>query len=205
MFRIAVAAWALMTGVAGAQGVVIERTLAIVAGQIITLSDVTTLRELGLIEVGAAEDPVAAGARRLIERALILREVERYAPGAPAEAEVDARLAAIRDRYESALDLARVLEAGGFTTARLRAWVRDDLRIASYLAQRFPAAGLPTDQEIGAYFAERREEYERDEVPFEQILPIVRERLVAERRQALIADWVEGLRRRAEVVELYPP
>ena len=52
------------------------------------------------------------------------------------------------------------LDAGGFTEARLRAWVRDDLRIAAYLDQRFAAAGAPTDEEVAAYYAAHRDEFD---------------------------------------------
>ena len=33
--------------------------------------------------------------------------------------------------------LARVLRDGGFAERRLRAWIRDDLRVEAYLQQRF--------------------------------------------------------------------
>jgi peptidyl-prolyl cis-trans isomerase SurA len=204
----ACAAAALLAVLSGPRGsaqepVVIERTLAIVDNQVITLSDVRTMSALGLVETLGADDAVAAGTERLIERMLMLREVQRYAPSEPSEAEIDAALARLRGRYETALAFARVLEAGGFTTARLRAWVRDDLLITSYLDQRFAVAGVPTEQDIGAYYAAHREEFERSGVPFEEVVPLIRSRLAGERRRDLIADWVEGLRRRTEVVELY--
>jgi hypothetical protein len=74
---------------------------------------------------------------------LILREVQRYAPLAPSESAVEARLAAITRRFASPVALMKVLETHGFTEARLRAWVRDDVRTENYLAQRFASAGTP--------------------------------------------------------------
>ena len=118
-------------------GELIERTLAIVAGEAITLADVQTARALALIE-GAPD--VNAATERLIERALMLREVQRYAPLEPDEASIQQRLGQVRDRLAPD-ELARVLAAGGFTEARLRAWIRDDLRIATYLDQRFASTG----------------------------------------------------------------
>jgi len=203
--RMGVTMGALLLGVAlSAQApVVIERTLALVGGQIITLGDVRAATALGLVDLPVAEDPVALATERLIERTLMLREVERYAPGEPSEAAIEARLAEVRGRYETPLALTGALEAGGFTPARLRAWIRDDLRVASYLEQRFAAAGVPTDQDIGAYYSAHREEFEESGVPFEEIAPLVRARLAGERRRELIVDWVEGLRRRTEIVALY--
>lgn len=122
---------------AGAQpGELIERTLAIVGGQVITLSDARTAVALGLIEVapGAPEVTVTP---RLIDRMLMLREVQRYAPPEPVEADIDAELALVKTRLASLESYARALEAGGVTDTWVRAWIRDDRRITAYLNQRF--------------------------------------------------------------------
>ena len=115
----------------------IERTLAIVAGQVITLSDARTAVALGLVDPPADTADAVAVTPRLIERMLMLREVQRYAPPEPSDAEIDAQWAALKARFADAQLFARALEAGGFTEARVRAWIRDDLRIAAYLNQRF--------------------------------------------------------------------
>lgn len=128
---------------AGAQQELVERTLAIVGGSAITLSDVRTAMALGLIET----NDVAVATEGLVQRALILREVERYAPPEPDAAQVEDRLQDIRQRLD-APQVAAVLEAGGFSESRLRAWLRDDLRIAAYLNQRFAADGPERRQSL---------------------------------------------------------
>jgi hypothetical protein len=115
---------------------VIDRTLAIVSGRTITLSDAKTVLALGLVE-GTAVD--VALVQRLVERELILREAERYQPPEPSRDRFEADLAAVVARAGGEEALTRVLASGGFTFERLRTWVRDDLRIASYLQQRFVA------------------------------------------------------------------
>jgi hypothetical protein len=177
----------------------IERTLAIVGGRVITWSDQRTAMALGLVQGGAP-----AALERLVERELMLREVERYAPPEPAEAAIEARLADVR-RAIPAGDLGSVLEAGGFTEDRLRAWVRDDLRIAAYLGQRFAAVGVPSDQEVAAAYARERAEFERAGATFATAAPLLRDRLADERRRELIADWIADLRRRADVTILADP
>jgi hypothetical protein len=126
------------------QGELIERTLAIVAGQVVTLADVRTARALGLV---SAADDLNASIERLVERALILREVDRYVPPEPPEAAIGQRLDELRTRLGDA-EFERVLTAGGFTEPRLRAWIRDDLRMASYLNQRFSAAVGPSRADL---------------------------------------------------------
>ena len=120
---------------------ILDRTLALVGGQAITLSDVRAAIELGLIEGGTSD--VAAMTARLVDRELILREVQRYAPPAPPDSAVETRLAEITKRLASPVALMKVLETHGFSEHRLRAWLRDDLRTEGYLAQRFASAGTP--------------------------------------------------------------
>jgi hypothetical protein len=118
-------------------GELVERTLAIVAGNAITLSDVRAATALGLV---AKATDVDAATEALVERALKLREVERYAPPEPDAARIDAAIAEIRDRL-GPQQVETVLAASGMTEARLRTWIRDDLRITTYLNQRFAADG----------------------------------------------------------------
>jgi hypothetical protein len=177
----------------------IERTVAIVGGQVITLSDVRAGIALGLVETESGEDPVESATSRLIDRALMLREVQHYAPPEPPDAAIEERLAAARARFPSDEAYRTVLAAGGFSDARLRSWVRDDLRLTAYLDQRFAAAGVPNDQDIATYYNQHRTEFEGSGVAYADAVPLIRERLAAERRRELITDWLSDLRRRTEV------
>lgn len=197
----AIVAWLIPVAVSAQPGELIERTLAIVGTQVITLSDARAALRLGLVEAERSADPASA-TQALVDRELVLREVQRYAPPAPSESAVDARLDEIKKRLPTAAEWTRIFEETGFTEVRLRAWVRDDLRTVAYLAQRFASASTPTDDEIGAIFSQQRAEFERAGTTFEQAAPVLRERLVASRRRELIADWVSDLRRRTEVVIL---
>lgn len=180
----------------------IERTLAIVGGRVITWSDQRTAMALGLVE----GDGLAA-LERLVERELMLREVERYAPPEPPDSAIEARVNDLGRRYETgdSRSLDGLLDAGGFTRDRLRAWVRDDLRIAAYLGQRFAAVGAPSDQEVAAAYAREQAAFERAGLTFAAAAPGLRDRLSAEHRRELIADWIADLRRRADVTILGNP
>lgn len=139
---------------------------------------------------------------QLVDRELILREVQRYAPVAPSESAVETRLEEIQKGLADAAAMTRVLDQYGFTSTRLRAWVRDDLRTQAYLAQRFASASTPTDAEVAQAYARARAEFDKAGQSFEQAALVVRERLVASRRIELIADWVSDLRRRTDVIIL---
>ena len=71
---------------------IIDRVLAILPGQIVTLSDVEAAIDLGLVEVPAGTDRIAGGLSALIDRMLMLNEVRRVAPAEPSPAAIDARV-----------------------------------------------------------------------------------------------------------------
>ena len=195
----------LLGGVASAAAAqppeLIERTMAIVGGQAVTLSDARAAITFKLVDVGGSVAPEQTATARLIDRELMLREVRRYAPPAPTEAAIDARLGEIRTGF-SAASFARALEISGLTEARLRAWVRDDLRTQAYLAQRFVSASTPSDVEIAGAYAQQKEAFDRAGTTLVLAAPVLRERLIASRRRELIADWVADLRRRTDVILL---
>jgi len=201
------ALWIAAAGAGAAQ--TIDRVMAAVGGRIVTLSDVRAARELDL--VAGASQP-AGGTRevldRLIDRMLMLEEVERYAPPEPDARAVDARVDAIRGGFASKEAFDAALRVSGMTEASLRQWVRNDLRIAAYLDQRFSAAIEPTGEELENYVSQVRSELEAGgggPVDEDRLRRLARERAVVERRQALIRDWLEGLRRRASVVYTEAP
>jgi hypothetical protein len=151
---------------AAAQSETIDRVLAVVAGRLIMLSDVTASRELGLVRAQASDvDPVRAVLLKLIDRELMVSEVDRYAPPEPSVDVLDRETAAVRARFESSAAFEAALARSGLDAAHLRERLRQDLRIRAYQDQRFASADA--------------------------------------RRASLIDDWVAGLRRRADLIDLY--
>lgn len=151
----------------GARAEVLDRVLAVVAGRLIMLSDVTAARDLRLVPIEAAADPVRDVLMKLIDRELVLVEVDRYAPPEPTADAVDREMQRIRTRFASQAELDAALARSGLDIQDLRETLRRDLRMRAYLDQRFAGAG--------------------------------------DRRQALIDEWMTGLRRRGDVMNLYLP
>jgi len=152
---------------APARAETIDRVLAVVAGQLITLTDVTAALDLRLQATDGAADPVRAVLSKLIDRELILSEVDRYAPPEPTAEAVDREVQRVLARFPSQEALDAALARSGIDEKHLRETLRQDLRMRAYLDQRFTAA--------------------------------------TDRRQALLDDWMAGLRRRGDVIDLYLP
>jgi hypothetical protein len=185
---------------------IIDRVLAVAAGNLIMLSDVTAALEFGLVGPGPAPDPVRDTLSRLIDRAIILAEVERYAPPEPDADAVDRELQAVRSGFASAQAFDQALGRVGVNATHLRETLRQNLRIRAYLDQRFTVAA-PTDEEVGRYYREHEQEFSRNGaiVPFDQARQSVVQAVRTERRRMLVDEWVAGLRRRAEIVDMYRP
>jgi hypothetical protein len=143
----------------------IDRVLAVVAGDLITLSDVNAAIALGLVAPARTSDPIREVLSQLIDRELELAEVERYAQPEPTAEALDNAVQMVRARFATSQAFEAVLARSGIDQQHLRETMRENLRIRAYLDQRFAAGGA--------------------------------------RRQQLIDDWLSGLRRRAEILDVY--
>jgi hypothetical protein len=165
--RIGVALLIGCLGGVAARAEILDRVLAVVAGRLIMQSDVTAARDLRLVPVEGRGDPIRDALTRLIDRELVLVEVDRYAPPEPSAEAVNADVQRVRARFASQADLDAALARSGLDEQHLRETLRQDLRMRAYLDQRFAGAG--------------------------------------DRRQALVDEWMAGLRRRGDVMDLYLP
>jgi hypothetical protein len=204
-----VAGWLMASSLIFAQqsGIVLDRILAVVSGGLILQSDVNAATRLGLVTVPEEGDRIQVALDRLIERQLMLLEVDRYAPPEPSGAEIDAALAELDKRIGSGERLDAILRETGYTVQQLRLYMRDDLRIRAYLLQRFGASASPGDEEILEYYRAHAKDFTRGGVvrPFAEVREEARQGLLAERRAMLVREWLASLRRRTEVNILYLP
>ena len=196
---------ALVLGASAGYAQVVDRILAVVGGTPITLSDVTAALVFGLVPVErSAPDAERSALNALVDRQLQLAEVDRYLPPEPPAAEIEARVAQIRTRFATDQAFDGALKETGMTPATLRAQVRDSLRIATYLQQRFGAGFDPNDEEVLAYYRAHQTEFTRDGVvrPYAEARDDARRTMMAERSAALVKDWIASLRRRVDVTIL---
>jgi hypothetical protein len=171
---------------------VIDRLVAVVGDQALMQSDVRAARLLSSFPV-ASESDDAVGVEQVVLRELMRVEVDRFAVPDPPASDVDARLDVLRGSTEAAAWAQRLREAG-LSESRLRRHVADDLRMATYIDQRFLAAAQPTDLEVA-----QRAAADTGRPATATSGDAARAAIVAERRAALVDEWLAGLRRRASV------
>ena len=193
-------------GAAGAQEV-LDRVVARVEGTPIMLSDARAAIRLGLIETTPGVDPILSSVRQLVERRLVLAEVARYAPAEPDPTMLNAHVNSLKARVGATGDLSSLEKTTGYGEAQIREVARDTLRMQAYLNQRFGSSVQPSDDEVGQYYRTHLDEFTENGrvLPFVEAEPVARQKAAAERRGAMIFQWMRELRQRANVVELYPP
>ena len=157
---------------AGAQ--TLDRILAVVAGHVITASDVRAFLELGLIEVAGGEgDAERRVLDYLIDRRLVLDEVDRWLVGSPTPPRIEAELDALAARFSEPAAFADLLARVGLSHDDLRQILRDEARRESFLRNRFGAPEFAARDAVG--------------------------RRLAALRDASIEEWVAALDRRAPI------
>jgi hypothetical protein len=184
---------------------VIDRILAVVDTQIITLSDARAVLRFRLVPEDVSVDPIAAALERLIDRRLMLAEVDRYAPPEPSPAAVEAAMAEIERRFKDPLEMETALNQAAMPREELRQFLRDTLRLETYLQQRFSTVMQPSDEDIARYYGEHPAEFTSAGAlrPLADVREAARAGVVRQQREALVRQWVEGLRRRGSVQVLY--
>jgi hypothetical protein len=184
---------------------VLDRVLARVDGEAITLSDTRAALELGIVERPEGVDPILSGLRQLVERRLVLAEVARFAPPEPDPLMLAGQVNALKARVGSAEQLAALEKSTGVGETQIREFARDNLRIQAYLNQRFGSSVQATDEDAAQYYRTHLDEFRVNGqlTPFETAEPLARQKAAAQRRGAIIFQWMRELRQRADVLELY--
>ena len=194
------AVMALLAGAATARAELVDRIVAIIDREVVTLSEAEQASEIARARTGAST-PLVSVVERLIESRLVEREVERFT-GAPASPElVDDALQEVRRGFSSESGFREMLARSGLSEEELRANLRRQLDVTAYLEQRFRPLTFVTDEQIEAYY--------RDELVPElrgQRLPDLGEvsesirRILEERAfNARVEQWIDGLKDRARI------
>ena len=174
----------------------LDRVVARVNGSVILLSDERAAVRFGLVDAAAdSEDAV----EQMVQRALLVEEVNRFPPPEPAAEAVDAEVARLRARAGGSLD--DVERSTGITADAVRLLARDRLRIQGYIDQRFGLTVPLTDEQVLDYYRAHPEEFVVDGQPisFERAQGLARERAGLQQRQRTISQWLRDLRARADV------
>jgi hypothetical protein len=117
----------------------LDRVVARIGTSALTQTDVNAALAFGVVDRQAG-DPV----KQMIERRLIMGEVNRFPPPEPSEMAINELVAKMK--ATAGAQAAAVMKRTGVDEKRLAEFARETLRIQAYIAQRF-GGGPRSDQQ----------------------------------------------------------
>jgi peptidyl-prolyl cis-trans isomerase SurA len=201
------------------QGVVLDRVVAVVNGDVILESDVDEERRFEEIQPyrrSEAELAREAMLERLIDRALILQQSESEPEDVVTDQELDAQLAGLRrdipdcKQYhcETADGWQKYLASHGFTVEEFRQRWLMRMKLLKFIEVRFRSGIKITNAEIKEFYDTKMvPEYEERKVAPPKIDTISRrieEVLLQQEVGALLVDWLKSLRAQGSVTIMVP-
>jgi hypothetical protein len=174
-----------------AQGDVVDRVVAVVGTQIITLSDIRiekTMREV-------LGEPLPKNDREvldeLIHQRLIRAQLEQYPLAGPTEAEVDE-------------EFSQVKEFKGLPAETVREAIREHLRLQRFFSERFGRFLSATDDEIEEYYDQLFVPAARARgltvvPPLADVREDIRKNVVEEKTAAEVRRWLDHTKRTAKI------
>jgi peptidyl-prolyl cis-trans isomerase SurA len=199
-------------------GVVLDRVVAVVNGDVILESDVDEERRFEEVQ------PYRSGPtftrekilERLIDRALILQQAALEPEDGISEEDLDAQLARLRKdipackQYHCETDdgWKKYLGDHGFTEAEFRARWKQRMQLLKFIELRFRSGINISDSEIKAYYEKSMlpEYAKRNVTPpkLETIQKRIEEVLLQQEVGALLQDWLTSLRAQGSVRMITP-
>ena len=185
----------------------LDRVIAVVSGSVIMLSDARAAITLGLVDTHDARDPVAIAMQWLVDRQLVLDEVNRYETPDPDLTKIEPVFVEIRKRLGGDQGTATALASLGLDEDGAKRFVRDTLRVQQYVKIRFESILPGTEEDLRLHYSANIGRFTRDgrQLSLDEARDLVQASLQDSRRLQAIDVWLTRLRRRADVNELYLP
>ena len=184
----------------------IDRVLAVVNGEPITLSEI--LEAVALTPGISQPAPLGETLERLIDARLMEREARRYPQEPPSEEESEATLRALMDRFATPEDYRATLRRLGIAEDYLRKRIHRELIVDRYVDRRFRPLVQVAQREVEEYYrtvllpdlVDAGSPATLDDV--ESLIRNILEQRDLNRR---ISAWVDELKSTASIVRLPLP
>lgn len=191
------------------EGTVIDRAVAVVDGQLITLSELEFEARVGLIQRGGirgAEDSLNDEARRsalqlsIVER-LETAEADKLHAFVLEESEVEAAVREFRARFENEAAFSRFLARNDVDLQQLGALLARRIRAAKVLDSKIRLRSSISDSETRRYFDQHRADFK---LPYEEVREQTQQKLFRDRYTERVKAELKQMRKLADVRLIAP-
>ena len=199
-------------------GVVLDRVVAVVNGDVILESDLDEERRFEEVQpFRSVQDSTRAKIiERLVDRELILQQAELEPEDQISDQDLDQQIAQVRTeitackQYHCETDdgWAKFLSDHGFTVGEFRSRWRQRMQLLKFIEVRFRNGISISDDEIKTYYEKTMlPEYARRKAtppPLDTIRRRIEEVLLQQQVGALLNDWLKSLRAEGSVQIMTP-
>jgi hypothetical protein len=192
-----------------AEGRVVDRVVAVIEGQVLTLSELEFEARVALVQRGgvrAAQGPLDEQALRValelvINQRLLVMGADRLRAFPAERSEVEARLRTFREHFESEPALLAFLARYDADLDQLTAVLERGVRAERILDSRIRLRAQVNEVELRRYYQEHAAQLGGS---YEQVRESLRQRLVRERYTALAAAEFSQVRSTARIRRVAP-
>ena len=185
------------------RGEIIDRIVAVVNDEVITLTDVNIIRKFGLFEDGEeteGRDIQKLIIDRLINQKLVIQLAsERLMVD---EEELEALLSELIQKTDPDLAEEALLEFG-LDWDDLRSYLHEKLLFQKIISQRFSRGVIVSIEEIERYYEQvyvpSQRENSLNPQPMIEVLDQIETALTREKVEGQIQEWIENLKRGADI------
>ncbi len=194
---------------APAEGRVIDRMVAVIEGQVLTLSELEFETRVALVQRGAVQaataplddETLARALEMAISHRLQILSADRLEAFPAEHAEVEHRLASLRERFESEEAFQGFLGRSGADLKSLREVLERGVRAERILDSRIRLRAQVGEAEVRRYFEQHASEYPEG---YEAVKGQLRDKLFLERYRALAEEELAQVRASAQVRRVAP-
>jgi peptidyl-prolyl cis-trans isomerase SurA len=184
-------------------GELIDRIVAVVNNEVITLTDINIIQKFGLFE--DLEDEPEEGIQRSILDRLISQKliIQLTSEGFVVdEEELEAYLSDIIQKTDPDLAEEALLQFG-LDWDDLKSYLGEKLLFEKIIAQRFSRGAIVSIEEIEQYYEQvyvpSQRQRDRSPQPMIEVLDQIETALKQEKVQGQIQDWIKNLKREANI------
>jgi len=190
------------TSASASQAQVVDRIVARVEDDVIALSE---MRELGAYQelVEDRAEPDERLIQELIEQWAIRNEAQAAQFPQPSEAEVERQLQQVRARFPGEEAFAKKLSTLGLTLEALRAIVKQQIYLTSYIDYRFRPTVDVDDNAIAKYYSETLAPAltakQQTVPPLDSVSLQIRELLITKAVSERVTSWLDETKARLKI------
>ena len=180
---------------------VIDRIAAVVDQQVITLSEINQMIEIRFFprRISTTDDDYRHDVlEALIAQTLRLRDVQRSGSQDVSKDSIEARVREIEKRFSSPAEFAAAMQHAELTLEDVRALVKRQLQVESYIQDRFAPLIAVSSDEIQNYYettwSQQRRERGLGVPPLADVREEIRSLLKSTQLQSRIDEWTAALR-----------